>query len=97
MERIDPTADAVNRLLEINLNKNGMLALIGDPGTDVIKIQQPAVVSPDVDTDSDWMDMVYDGTTMQLDANNTVLAFPFRGTFRVSKPEGETIGVQYNG
>lgn len=106
MERINPTAAAVNRILRItNTNKDGVLRLIGTVTTEKVIIKQPKVVVgvggvTDLDPDNadHWTATVFDGTAQVLDVDNTARAFPYTGVWLVSKEAGASsnaFGAEY--
>lgn len=95
---IESTAAAVNKILIIdNQNLNGSLSIVGLVTTESVAIQIPRVASPDVDTDAHWTNYVYDSTTYVLDVNNNRVSLPFRGTYRIVKPEsiGNAFGIKF--
>lgn len=95
---IESTTAAVNKILIIdNQNLNGSLSIVGLVTTESVAIQIPRVTSPDVDTDAHWTNYVYDSTTYVLDANNNRVSLPFRGTYRIVKPEsiGNAFGIKF--
>jgi len=92
------TESAANKILIVdNININGSLSIIGLVTTESVAIQIPRVLVPDVDTDTDWTNFVYDGTTYVLDVNNNRISIPFRGTYRIVKPvsEGNAFGIGF--
>jgi hypothetical protein len=106
MERINPTAAAVNRILRVNkYNKDGTLRLIGTVTTEKVTIKQPAVVvgidgvtELDPDNAAHWTDTTFDTETYTLDANNTARGVPYTGVWLVVKEAGAAdneFGVEY--
>lgn len=95
---IASTESAANALLIIdNINLNGSLSIVGLVTTESVAIQIPRVVTPDLDTDTDWTNFVYDSITYVLDVNNNRISLPFRGTYRISKPAsvGNAFGIGF--
>jgi len=95
---IASTTAAANKILIIdNLNLNGSVSIIGLVTTESVAIEIPKVESPAVDTDTDWTPLVYDGITYVLDVNNNRRSIPFRGTYRIAKPEsiGNAFGIGF--
>jgi len=106
MERINPTAAAVNRILRVSqYNRSGTLRLIGTVTTEKITLKQPAVVvgvdgvtALDPDNADHWTDTKFDGTTYTLDIDNTARGVPFTGVFLVAKEAGASdnaFGCEY--
>jgi hypothetical protein len=106
--KIAKTADAVKALLHVTkYNKDGTLRLVGAVTTETVTLQQPAVTvgtgdtevaALDVDNDAHWMDIVFDGTTYVLDADNVARGVPFTGVMRLVKSAGVSaneFGVEY--
>ena len=95
---IESTTAAANKVLIIdNQNLNGSLSIVGLVVAESVAIQIPKVTSPDVDTDADWTNFIYDSTTYVLDANNNRVSIPFRGTYRIAKAEsvGNAFGIRF--
>jgi len=95
---IASTEAAANAILIIdNQNLNGSISIVGLVTTESVAIQIPRVAIPAVDTDTDWTDFVYDGTTYVLDVNNNRISIPFRGTYRIAKPtsSGNAFGIGF--
>jgi len=95
---IETTTAAANKVLIIdNQNLNGSISIVGVVVAESVAIEIPAVESPDVDTDTDWTAFVYDGETYVLDVNNNRRSIPFRGTYRIAKPEsvGNAFGIGF--
>lgn len=95
---ITSTVAAANKILILdNQNLNGSLSIVGLVTTESVAIQIPRVASPDVDTDADWTNFVYDSTTYVLDVNNNRISIPFRGTYRIAKPAsiGNAFGIKF--
>ena len=99
---IGATELAVSEKINIGQHsQTGCFSLVGNPGSATVTIQQPAVDKTfdqlNENDDSDWMDVVYDSTTQQLSANNTKLAVPYRGAFRLVKAAsaGYSFGVKF--
>jgi hypothetical protein len=95
---IASTEDAANKILIIdNLNLNGSVSIVGLVTTESVAIEIPKVASPDVDTDADWTDLIYDGVTYILDVDNNRRSIPFRGTYRIAKPAsaGNAFGIGF--
>jgi hypothetical protein len=96
---IEPTEAAANKLLIIdNINLNGSVSIIGVVTTEVVSIEIPTVVNPDVSNDADWTPLVYEENTYVLDANNNRQSIPFRGVYRIAKPEstGNAFGIGFD-
>ena len=95
---IAPTTAAANKILIVdNLNLNGSISIVGLVTTESVAIQIPRVESPAVGTDTDWTNFVYDSITYVLDVNNNRISIPFRGTYRIAKPEsvGNAFGIRF--
>jgi len=95
---IESTTAAANAILIIdNQNLNGSLSIVGLVVAESVAIQIPKVVTPAKDTDADWTNYVYDSTTYMLDVNNNRVSLPFRGTYRIAKPEsvGNAFGIKF--
>jgi len=95
---IESTTAAANAILIIdNQNMNGSLSIVGLVVAESVAIQIPKVASPAKDTDADWTNYVYDSTTYVLNATNNRISLPFRGTYRIAKPEsiGNAFGIKF--
>ncbi len=95
---IASTTDATNKILIIDtINKEGSLSIVGLVTTESVAIQIPRVANPDVDTDTDWTNFVYDSITYVLDVNNNRVSLPSRGTYRIAKPPsvGNAFGIGF--
>lgn len=95
---IASTVDAANKILIVdNINLNGSLSIVGLVTTESVAIEIPRVAIPDVDTDAHWTDLIYEGVTYVLDANNNRRSVPFRGTYRIAKSTsaGNAFGVEF--
>jgi hypothetical protein len=95
---IESTTAAANALLIIdNQNLNGSISIVGLVTTESVAIQIPRVATPARDTDTDWTNYVYDGTTYVLNVNNNRVSLPFRGTYRIVKAEsvGNAFGIKF--
>jgi len=95
---IESTTAAANALLIIdNQNLNGSLSIVGLVVAESVAIQIPKVANPVLATDADWTNYVYDSTTYVLNANNNRISLPFRGTYRIVKPEsiGNAFGIKF--
>lgn len=95
---IESTTAAANALLIIdNQNLNGSISIVGLVTTESVAIQIPRVATPVLATDAHWTNFVYDSTTYVLDVNNNRISLPFRGTYRISKPEsvGNAFGIGF--
>lgn len=95
---IESTTAAANALLIIdNQNLNGSLSIVGLVTTESVAIQIPKVANPARDTDANWTNYIYDGITYVLNVNNNRVSLPFRGTYRIAKPEsvGNAFGIKF--
>jgi hypothetical protein len=95
---IASTVDAANKILIVdNINKDGSVSIIGLVTTESVAIQIPRVANPDVDTDTDWTNFVYNSITSVLNVNNNRVSLPVRGTYRIAKPAsvGNAFGIGF--
>jgi len=95
---IASTEAAANKILIIDdINKDGSISIVGLVTSESVAIQIPRVASPAVDTDADWTNFIYDGTTYVLNVNNNRISLPFRGTYRIVKPasSGNAFGIGF--
>lgn len=74
---INPTTAAETPIVYVNAGTT--FKVVGTIGSYIITIQQSNGAGG-------WINIVEDGTTKQLDADNTVVSFYSSGTIRVNKP-----------
>lgn len=87
--KIQPDTAAIKK--EINIGEAGVnstLAIIGDlTGQPDTVIEQPKVMEPDESNDDHWQPAKYNSEGFILNENTTLTAIPFKGKFRINKPE----------